>query len=350
MAGKEQSGGKGKVPPRPGASRPAVPKRPTAKAAGGYGTGKPGRPVPRASARRAVQQRRQRNLYTAYGAVAVVIVVIAVIVGINLAGGSKAKAITKGGAVVGTFPLTTALFNEVANVPAKTLIKAAEAEPSYTQPPDKLPAGNQELLLGGKPEIFYLGAEYCPFCAAERWALVMALSKFGTFHNVMGTTSSSTDVNPSTPTFSFYKSTYTSPYLSFVPVETETNTKATLQNPTAAQSALWEKWDVPPYVSAADEGSIPFIYLAGKYLVTAESYDASSIAGFQMLAAVSYMTSGTNTSSKGAEAVAGYFISDLCTLTHNQPAAVCNLVPTWLRGVTTSSPLHKGGSSVVKKK
>jgi uncharacterized protein DUF929 len=346
MAGTQQTSGKGKVPPRPGVSRPSVPKRPTAKA-GGYGTGKPSRPVPRSSARRAVQQRRQRNLYTAYGAVAVVIVVIAVIVAINLAGGSKPKA-TKNGVVVGTFPLTTALFDQVANVPAKDLIKAAEAEPSNTQPPNKLPAANAELLLGGKPEILYIGAEFCPFCAAERWALVMALSKFGTFHNVTGTTSSSTDVNPSTPTFSFYKSTYTSPYLSFVPVETETNTKATLQNPTAGETAIWEKWDVPPYVSAADEGSIPFIYLGGKYLVTAESYDASPIAGFQMLAAVNYMTAGNNTTSKAAEAAAGYFVSDLCTMTHNQPAAVCNLVPTWLRGVNTSSPQHHGGSSVVK--
>ena len=177
----------------------------------------------------------------------------------------------------------------------------------------------------------------------------MALSKFGTFHNVMGTTSSSTDVNASTPTFSFYGSTYTSPYLSFVPVETETNTKATLQNPNAAETAIWEKWDAPPYVSAADEGSIPFIYLGGKYLVTAVSYDASHIAGWQMLAAVSYMTAGNNATSKAAEAVAGYFISDLCTLTHNKPAAVCNQVPTWLRGVNTSSPQHHGGSSVIKK-
>jgi Domain of unknown function (DUF929) len=348
MAGKEDSGGKGKVPPRPGASRPSVPKRPTAKAAGGYGTGKPGRPVPRTSARRAVQQRRQRNLYTAYGAVAVVVVVIAVIVGINLAGGSKPKA-TKDGAVVGTFPLTTALFDQVANVPAKTLIASAEKEPSDTEPPYKLAATNPELLSGGKPEILYIGAEFCPFCAAERWALVMALSKFGTFHNVTGTTSSSTDVNPSTPTFSFYKSTYTSPYLSFVPVETETNTKATLQSPTAAESAVWDKWDVPPYVQAGYEGSIPFVYLGGKYLVTGVSYDASSIEGFQMLAAVNYMTAGNNTTSKDAEAVAGYFVSDLCTLTHNQPAAVCSQVPTWLRGVNTSSPPHHGGSSVVKK-
>jgi len=283
----------------------------------------------------------------AYGGVALVVVVIAVIVGINLAGGSKPKA-SKGDVVVGTFPLTTALFDQVANVPARDLILAAEAEPGNTQPPDKLPPTSKLQLLGGKPEILYIGAEYCPFCAAERWSLVMALSKFGTFHNVIGTTSSSTDVDPSTPTFSFYKSTYTSPYLSFVAVETETNTKAALQNPTAAQTAIWAKWDVPPYVSANEQGSIPFVYLGGRYLVTGVQYDASKIAGFQMLAAVNYMTAGNNTTSKAAEAVAGYLVSDLCTLTNNKPAAVCNQVPTWLRGVNTSSPQHHGSSSVVK--
>src|SRR5438876_6623085 len=31
----------------------------------------------------------------------------------------------------------------------------------------------------GKPVVLYVGAQYCPFCAAERWALVLALSRFG---------------------------------------------------------------------------------------------------------------------------------------------------------------------------
>jgi hypothetical protein len=282
----------------------------------------------------------------AYGGVALVVVVIAAIVGINLAGGGKPKA-SKGGAIVGTFPLPTAVFNQVADVPAKTLVLAAEKEPSDTSPPDKiLTASNPVLTLGGKPEVLYIGAEYCPYCAAERWALVMALSKFGTFSNVMGVTSSSTDVNPSTPTFSFYHSGYTSPYLSFVPVETETNTKANLQSLTVAQNDIYTKWDVPPYIAADEEGSIPFVYIGGKFLITGVSYDASSIAGKQMLAAVNYMTSGTNTTSKDAEAVAGYLISDLCTLTHNKPGDVCNQIPTWLRGVTTSSPVHQASSKL----
>ena len=75
----------------------------------------------------------------------------------------------------------------------------------------------------GKPELLYIGAEYCPFCAAQRWAMVAALSRFGTFSNLSLTHSASADVYPDTPTFSFYQSTYSSKYLTFTSVETNTN-------------------------------------------------------------------------------------------------------------------------------
>ncbi len=79
------------------------------------------------------------------------------------------------------------------------------------------------LTSGGKPEVLYLGGEYCPYCAAQRWAMVNALSRFGTFSGLTTTHSSSTDVDPNTPTWTFYKSTYTSNYLVFTPVEEYTN-------------------------------------------------------------------------------------------------------------------------------
>src|SRR5438270_1263439 len=36
------------------------------------------------------------------------------------------------------------------------------------------------LRQGRKPVFLFVGAQYCPFCAAERWAVVKALSRFGT--------------------------------------------------------------------------------------------------------------------------------------------------------------------------
>jgi hypothetical protein len=74
--------------------------------------------------------------------------------------------------------------------------------------------------------VLYVGAEFCPFCAAERWPLLLALSRFGTFSNLKESHSSAADVFPNTPTVSFYGSTYESDYVAFTPVETATNQRS----------------------------------------------------------------------------------------------------------------------------
>jgi hypothetical protein len=283
-------------------------------------------------------------------AVGGVVVLIAVVVVIKVSGGGSTP---KGPANAGTFALTPNLLSQVENVPVSTLVAAAKSEPTGTTPAQALPANTKLLVVDGKPEILYMGAEYCPFCAAERWAMVMALSKFGTFTNLKGTTSSAIDTNPSTPTFSFYGSTYKSPYISFVPVELQTNTYSaslgtypTLQTPTAGQNALMAKWDVSPYTT--ENGSIPFVYLGGKYLVTGAQYDAAPISGKTFDTAVPYMTSGTNPTSKAVEAAAGYLVGEIVALTHDQPAALAAQVPDSLKGINTSSPQGAGNSSSTK--
>jgi thiol-disulfide isomerase/thioredoxin len=336
-----------KVPSRPSGGRPGVPGRPSARQSG-TGSARPARPVARTSARRLAQQRRQRNIYVSFGAVAVVVVVIGAILAVKLLGGSGTPSTGPG-----DFALPAGVVSEVTGLPVKTLVAAAEADKRQNaSPPQALPPHNSLLTLGGTPEILYMGAEYCPFCAAERWALVMALSKFGTFTNLQGTSSSSIDVNASTPTFSFYGSKYSSPYIHFVSVELQTNTYdsaignyPTLQKPTAQQQQIITKWDAPPYVPSGHNGAIPFVYLAGRYIITGIQYDASHIAGWTMTNAASYLTSGTNPTSRALEASAGYLVGDICALTHGQPARVCSVVPANLRGITTSSPANRGSSS-----
>src|SRR5207245_8284001 len=93
------------------------------------------------------------------------------------------------------------------------------------------PRSSGTLLVGGdgQPEVLYGGAEWCPCCAAERWAMVVALSHFGSFSGLHFTTSASNDVFPDTHTLSFNGSTYTSAYLRFVPVELEDRNHGPLQ-------------------------------------------------------------------------------------------------------------------------
>src|SRR6201999_1919717 len=104
-------------------------------------------------------------------------------------------------------------------------------------------SGQSALTKDGKPSVVYIGAEYCPYCATERWAMVMALSRFGTFKNLGVSHSSGTDVYADTQTFTFHGSPFTSPYLVFDGVETQSNVAAgnsyaTLDTPTSEEEKL----------------------------------------------------------------------------------------------------------------
>lgn len=352
--GKSGGGGSGTIPPRPGSGGRSAPKRPSGARPSNYPARPGARPTQRVSARQAVQQRRQRNIRVASVAVGLVVVVIAVFVVAKLAGGGSPKA--SGGDAPGTYKLSASLVREVTSVPVADLVKAAETAEKVDK--EKNPKGTtvvppysikgKAISSGGKPEMLFIGAEYCPYCAGERWAMAMALSKFGTLEHVAGTTSSSTDANASTPTFSFYHTTLKSNYLSFVPVETATNTEANLQQPTAAEDALQAKWDVPPYVqNTSGEGyPIPFVYIDGKFLIGGIQYDAGHIAGWNFSDAASYITAGNNPTSLGAEGAAGMMVADICVVTHNQPGSVCNAVPNSLKGFSMSSLESKGSSTV----
>ena len=59
-----------------------------------------------------------------------------------------------------------------------------------------------------------------PYCATERWPLVVALSRFGTWNNLSASFSApAPEVNPNTATVSFHGATYSSQYVSFTGYE-----------------------------------------------------------------------------------------------------------------------------------
>jgi hypothetical protein len=165
-------------------------------------------------------------------------------------------------------PAPAALVAKVANI-LDSVFEAVGAGSATAQP--KRISAPAFTGADAKPQLIYVGAEYCPYCATKRWAMVVALSRFGTFSNLQTTHSASADVYPNTPTFSFHGSTYSSPYLDFQPVELQTNQLGsdgaykTLDTPTAEQQQLMNTYDVPPNTTQA--GSVPFIDFGGKYVV-----------------------------------------------------------------------------------
>lgn len=185
---------------------------------------------------------------------------------------------------------------------ANNLIKAASG-PALTGP-------------NGRPEVFYYGAEYCPYCGAQRWPMIVALSRFGTFSGLTTTSSSSTDIYPNTPTFTFHDSTYTSQYIEFASVETTDRNQQKLESATAAQLALVSKYDT--------SGSIPFIDIGNRYAISGAMYLPDILSGMSWQAVADAVLQPDSPQAKAILGSANLITAAICGLTADQPAAVCS--------------------------
>ena len=274
----------------------------------------------RAAERRAEQRRR---ILIASGSI---IVVIAVVVAFIVIKANNKPSTSSSNGPTGS--ALASVVSKVTSVPASTLDEIGKGSFTGKIPPIN---GGTPLTSGGKPEMLYMGAEYCPYCAAERWSMIVALSRFGTFSGLSTVHSSTTDTPANISTFTFHGSSYTSKYLTFTPVEMQTNvldpaTKnyPVLEKPTSAQQALITKYDAPPYVSsAADAGAIPFIYFGGKNVSIGASYDATVLSGKSWAQIASALSDPNSAIAKAIGGTANYLTAAICKMTGNQPASAC---------------------------
>jgi thiol-disulfide isomerase/thioredoxin len=258
---------------------------------------------------------------------ALVLAVLATMVIIKVTGSSTAPALAAsrlsgGGTVSAVGPGTTALAPSVAadlTVPDATF--ESVGSPSSVVAPSR--TGANTILRGtdGKPVVTYIGAEYCPYCAAERWAIGVALSRFGTFSNLSGTHSATNDVYPDTQTLSFYGSHYSSPYLDFEPVEEATNqavggSYTSLQQPTAAESAVLSRFDA--------EGSIPFLDIGNKYVVIGASYSPQVLAGLSQAQIAGQLANPNSAVAQAIDGAANEITAAITQVTGQQPSSVAS--------------------------
>ncbi|HKB18469.1 MAG TPA: DUF929 family protein [Candidatus Dormibacteraeota bacterium] len=167
-----------------------------------------------------------------------------------------------------------------------------------------------------KPEVFYYGAEFCPYCAAQRWSLIIALSRFGTFSGLQTTTSSSNDVYPNTVTFTFRAATYTSQYVDFRAVETSDRDQNPLQSPSPSEQQLVTSYDTG--------GTIPFIDFANKYAASGAMYTPDTIGGMSWLAVADSLKQPDSTQAKAIIGSANLITAAVCKATGDKPAEVCS--------------------------
>lgn len=275
---------------------------------------------------------RPAGLFT-WLAIGLVVVIVATLVLVKVVSGSPAA---KGS---GTFsPVDATTMAQVTGVPTSVfntvgvtsqVVQVSAPIALKGQPPLTAKTSTGATV----PEVFYLGAEYCPYCAAQRWSTIIALSRFGTWKGLGNMASYSKDTYPNTPTFTFVKSTYTSQYVVFKSVEEYTNyLNATtgyyqqLQKPTTAELALVKKYDAPKYIpglTKANGNPIPFMTFDNKFLVSGASYSPDTLTNLTRSAVATGLTDSTSPVTDAIIASANYQTAAICSLTHNMPSNVC---------------------------
>jgi hypothetical protein len=187
---------------------------------------------------------------------------------------------------------------------------------------------------GGKPEVLYFGAEADPFSAAQAWAVLVALGRFGTFTGVTAIRSAKFDGISPIDTWSLYGSSYHSAYLAFVPVETRSGVLAL---PTAGSgksggySAMRQLTSGQRAILARDNPNrgTPFLDFAGQTAMVGTTFPPDSLEGLtwgQITASLGKPGTGP-----GARIVAAadFLTTQLCAVTGNKPARAC---PPYIRG------------------
>jgi len=270
----------------------------------------------------------RRKLLISGSAVLAVIVIVVVLVVVKLNSGSssgKGGGGSSAGGVTGT-ALPTSVGKNVTTVPSSaldavgtgTVPTGAHLVKAVSGPP---------LTNAGKPEMLYIGAEFCPYCAAMRWSMAVSLSQFGDLSSPLrGIHSASDDVDPNTATLTFYKTTFTSDHLTFTPVENETRTRAPLQATTAAQTKLWKQYE------PNGQQGYPFIDFGNKYVITGPLFDPAVLKGLTWQQIATQLRDPSTPVAQSVLGAANFISAAICKTTGGQPGNICNS-----KGVTAAA-------------
>lgn len=284
------------------------------------------------------EKRSTAMTVTVFGTVLVVLVVL-VIVLVSVTGGKNKTSVSS----YGMKPASASVVNAIAGVSPSAFAAAGSVATSYGPYLNGMiyPKKQSALTLDGKPLIVYVGSNFCPYCAATRWPLTVALARFGTFKNLKITQSGpSPEIYPSTNTVSFYHSSYTSRYISFLPTEQCTNITSSSTS-TAVEECngylpleplkgtgykVFAKYDFPPYQTTTNKGGIPFLDFGNKMIEDGAFVDPTDFAGYdQVQIAQSLVNNPTATPANTVLVAANYYSAEICKLTGGKPGSVCKM-------------------------
>jgi hypothetical protein len=225
-------------------------------------------------------------------------------------------------------PAPSSLVSSITGVPTAVASAVGVTSPnSPTTPPS--PTGNTSLWqssgdgAGARPVVFFYGAEFAPYAAAERWPVIVALSRFGSFGQLGLMQSSPTTAFASTASFTFWHSTYDSVWVDLQTVErySELNPSGigftSLQTPTPRQAASVAIYDT-------SDTTFPLLDIANHYVLVGSSFSPSVLAGLSQSQIASDLAYPNSSVAQAVLASANEVTAAICTVTGQRPAAVCS--------------------------
>src|SRR5690348_16708877 len=271
-----------------------------------------------ADRRRSMQGSWLRRQWPMVAAVVTVLLLIAVFFAIS-------RNASSGSASIGS-PVPASVMSKVTGVSQSTFEKVGKGS---IADPFKVTQGNPPINKdkNGKPILLFVGGDYCPYCAAERWSMVIALSRFGSFNGLTLMQSSSTDAYPNTNTFTFHGATYTSDYLEFQGMETSDRNQQPLDKLSSDQQSIFDKYNAPPYIDSQNAGAIPFLSVGNQYVQIGAAFIPDQMQGLSWQQIADNLNDPNNSVTQSIVANANYMTAAICQITDNKPANVCTAAP-----------------------
>jgi hypothetical protein len=207
--------------------------------------------------------------------------------------------------------------------------QSASASALAVAPSVPIPVSGPPLTADGKPEVLYVATEYCPYCVAENWALIVALSRFGQFSGLSTSRSPFFEYVPPVDGWTFYGSSYASRYLTFVPVETASNVLVGpksdparavsyrgLQRLTPAERAVFAKLD--------PARATPFLDFGGQAAQVGTDVSPSALADLTWSEIAADLRRPHSAAGLTILASVDTLTAEFCRLTGERPAAACS--------------------------
>jgi hypothetical protein len=232
----------------------------------------------------------------------------------------------------GSVPAPAQVTQLVTSVPVSTLnrVGAGASFNPITSPLFGISERRGHLTSDGKPEIVTMNLAWCPHCAANSWALAVALSRFGTLTGLREINSGThycqvaedpCNLNPVscfpyTHGLSFIDARYSSRYISFAAIVLQDVKGRNLERLTRSEKQSIDTFD--PHAMAA-----PALDIAGAIGFLGPGYNPGTLAHKTWSQIAGSLANPHNRIARRVDGLANLFTAAICRVTKGRPGNVC---------------------------